>query len=107
MIDKNLEAAKLKYDGEIPISEHPAIRSVDACYKSSSKAMSLAKKHGSKLHVLHLTTAKEMELFETEIIRRILRLKSASIIFTSMTVLMINWVVGWFVIQQLRQEQTR
>ena len=65
MIDKNLEAAKLKYDGEIPISEHPAIRSVDACYKSSSKAVSLAKKHGSKLHVLHLTTAKEMELFET------------------------------------------
>ena len=65
MIDKNLEAAKLKYDGEIPISEHPAIRSVDACYKSSSKAVSLAKKHCSKLHVLHLTTAKEMELFET------------------------------------------
>ncbi len=65
MIDKNLEAAKLKYDGEIPISEHPAIRSVDACYKSSSKAVSLAEKHGSKLHVLHLTTAKEMELFET------------------------------------------
>ena len=65
MIDKNLEAAILKYDGEIPISEHPAIRSVDACYKSSSKAVSLAKKHGSKLHVLHLTTAKEMELFET------------------------------------------
>ena len=65
MIDNNLEAAKLKYDGEIPISEHPSIRSVDACYKSSSKAVSLAKKHGSKLHVLHLTTAKEMELFET------------------------------------------
>lgn len=64
MIERNLEAARLKYDGEIPISEHPAIRSVDACYKSSSKAVSLAKKHDAKLHVLHLTTAKEMELFE-------------------------------------------
>lgn len=64
MIQRNLEAARLKYNGEIPISEHPAIRSVDACYKSSSKAVSLAKKHDAKLHVLHLTTAKEMELFE-------------------------------------------
>ena len=64
MIQRNLEAARLKYNGEIPISEHPAIRSVDACYKSSSKAVSLAKKHDAKLHVLHLTTAKEMKLFE-------------------------------------------
>ena len=64
MIQRNLEAARLKYNGEIPISEHPAIRSVDSCYKSSSKAVSLAKKHDAKLHVLHLTTAKEMELFE-------------------------------------------
>ena len=64
MIQRNLEATRLKYNGEIPISEHPAIRSVDACYKSSSKAVSLAKKHDAKLHVLHLTTAKEMELFE-------------------------------------------
>jgi len=63
-IEKNLEAASLKYNGNIPIDEHPNIRSVDACYKSSSKAVNLAKKHGSKLHVLHLTTAKEMELFE-------------------------------------------
>ena len=63
-IERNLEAASLKYNGNIPIDEHPNIRSVDACYKSSSKAVNLAKKHGSKLHVLHLTTAKEMELFE-------------------------------------------
>ncbi len=63
-IEENLEAASLKHNGSIPVNEHPNIRSVEACYKSSSKAVSLAKKHGSKLHVLHLTTAKEMELFE-------------------------------------------
>jgi len=64
IIEQNLEAAKLKYNGNVPIDEHPNIRSVECCYKSSSKAVNLAKKHGSKLHVLHLTTAKEMELFE-------------------------------------------
>lgn len=64
MIEKNLETARQKYNGNIPIEEHPNIRSVDCCYKSSSKAVNLAKKHNSNLHVLHLTTAKEMELFE-------------------------------------------
>jgi dihydroorotase len=49
---------------DIPFSEHPNIRSADACYASSSLAVGLAKKYGTKLHVLHLTTAKEMELFE-------------------------------------------
>ena len=44
--------------------EHPKIRSEEACYLSSSLAVNLAKKHGTKLHVLHLTTAREMELFE-------------------------------------------
>ncbi|HJM71680.1 MAG TPA: amidohydrolase family protein, partial [Gammaproteobacteria bacterium] len=63
-IEENLEAANVKHNGSIPVNEHPNIRSVEACYKSSSKAVGLAKKHGSKLHVLHLTTAKEMELFE-------------------------------------------
>ena len=65
MILENLESARIKYNDNIPIKEHPNIRSVDACYKSSSKAVHLAKKHGSKLHVLHLTTEKEMELFES------------------------------------------
>ncbi|HAH67055.1 MAG: dihydroorotase [Gammaproteobacteria bacterium] len=64
MIEKSLETARQKYNGNIPIEEHPNIRSVDCCYKSSSKAVNLAKKHNSNLHVLHLTTAKEMELFE-------------------------------------------
>ena len=65
MILENLESARIKYNDNIPIKEHPNIRSVDACYKSSSKAVHLAKKYGSKLHVLHLTTEKEMELFES------------------------------------------
>lgn len=54
-----------KYGDEIPFKEHPNIRSAEACYKSSSFAVDLAKRHGSKLHVLHLTTAKEMELFSS------------------------------------------
>ena len=64
IIEQNIEAAKLKYNNDIPIAEHPNIRSVECCYKSSSKAVNLAKKYDSNLHVLHLTTAKEMELFE-------------------------------------------
>jgi dihydroorotase len=59
----NEAAAAEKYGEDIPFREHPSIRSVEACYKSSSFAVSLAKKHGSRLHVLHLTTAREMELF--------------------------------------------
>lgn len=59
----NEAAAREKYGEDIPFEEHPSIRSVEACYKSSSLAVGLAKKHGSRLHVLHLTTAREMELF--------------------------------------------
>ena len=57
-------AAEKKWGAAIPFSEHPNIRSEEACYKSSSLAVSLAKKYGTKLHVLHLTTEKELELFE-------------------------------------------
>ena len=57
-------AAEKKWGEAIPFSEHPNIRSEEACYKSSSLAVSLAKKYGTKLHVLHLTTEKELELFE-------------------------------------------
>ncbi len=59
------QAAHEKYGDDIPLWEHANIRSAEACYKSSSLAVGLAKKHGTKLHVLHLTTAKEMELFTT------------------------------------------
>jgi len=57
-------AATAKWGEDIPFSEHPNIRSVEACYASSSLAVGLARKHGTKLHVLHLTTAKELELFD-------------------------------------------
>jgi dihydroorotase len=53
-----------RYGDAVPIEAHPEIRSAEACYLSSSFAVGLAKKHGTRLHVLHLTTAREMELFE-------------------------------------------
>ena len=60
----NEAAAREEFGDDIPIHAHPRIRSVEACYKSSSFAISLAKRHGSRLHVLHLTTAKELDQFE-------------------------------------------
>lgn len=65
-IQRNLAEAKAKYGDDIPISAHPLIRSEEACYLSSSFAVNLAKKHNTRLHVLHLTTAKEMELFSND-----------------------------------------
>jgi len=53
-----------QYGEQIPMRFHPLIRSEEACWKSSSMAVELAKKHGTRLHVLHLTTAREMALFE-------------------------------------------
>ena len=66
-IRKNLKVAKEKYGDEIPIFEHPAIRSEEACYLSSSKAVALAKETGARLHVFHVSTAKELELFRNDI----------------------------------------
>ncbi|NVK65460.1 MAG: dihydroorotase [Flavobacteriales bacterium] len=63
-IRANLEAAKEKYGEDIPIRMHPIIRSEEACYLSSSAAVELAKKHGSRLHIFHISTAKELELFD-------------------------------------------
>ena len=60
----NEEAARQKYGQDVPMHEHPNIRSEEACYKSSSLAVELARRHGSRLHVLHLTTAKELEFFQ-------------------------------------------
>ncbi|MGH8481254.1 MAG: dihydroorotase [Nevskiaceae bacterium] len=61
---KALEAAaREKYGEDVPAAEHANIRPVECCYKSSALAVSLARKHGANLHVLHLTTAKELELF--------------------------------------------
>ncbi|MBC35672.1 MAG: dihydroorotase [Bacteroidetes bacterium] len=63
-VQKNWEKAKKKFGDDIPISEHPNIRSEEACYLSSSFAVGLAKEHNTRLHVLHISTAKELELFE-------------------------------------------
>ena len=59
----NEAKAREKYGDDVPMSEHPNIRSVEACFKSSSMAIELAQRHDALLHVLHLTTAREMELF--------------------------------------------
>ena len=65
-IKKNMEAAIKKFGEDIPISEHPKIRSAEACYISSSKAIELAKKTGARLHVFHLSTEKETHLFSNK-----------------------------------------
>jgi len=66
-IKTNLDYYKNKYRDDIPIKFHPIIRSEEACYISSSKAVELAKKTGARLHVFHLSTAKETNLFNNKI----------------------------------------
>lgn len=66
-IKNNLELQKSIYGDAIPIELHPKIRSEEACYISSSKAIRLAKKTGARLHVFHLSTAKELALFTNKI----------------------------------------
>ena len=66
-IKNNLEKYKEEYGEDIPVTAHHLIRSEEACYISSSKAVALAKKTGARLHVFHLSTAKEMELFTNKI----------------------------------------
>jgi dihydroorotase len=66
-IRKNLADFKEKYGDNCPIAYHPTIRSEEACYKSSSFAIGLAKKHGTRLHILHISTAKETFLFDNSL----------------------------------------
>lgn len=66
-IKDNTAKAKEKYGDDIPVEMHPVIRSEEACYLSSSFAASLAKKHNTRLHILHISTAKETELFRNDI----------------------------------------
>ena len=66
-IRKNTEEFRQRYGEEMPVTYHPLIRNEDACYKSSSFAFGLAKKHGTKLHILHISTAKETNLFDNTI----------------------------------------
>lgn len=65
-IKKNLQECVERYGDDIPIELHPKIRSEEACYLSSSKAVALAKKTGARLHVFHLSTARELKLFDNK-----------------------------------------
>ena len=66
-VQANLEKFKLQYGENIPVECHPEIRSVEACYKSTERIIKLAKKTGARLHVFHLSTAKELEFFTNKI----------------------------------------
>ena len=66
-IQNNLAIFKEQYGEDVPVTAHHLIRSAEACYISSSKAVALAKKTGARLHIFHLSTAKEMELFSNKI----------------------------------------
>lgn len=65
VIAANLDAWTARHGQEIPFAAHPVIRDAEACWRSSSLAVQLAREHGTRLHVLHLTTARELELFAT------------------------------------------
>lgn len=62
-----IHANKIKYPNVTDVSMHPVIRDVAACYESTEFTIALARKHGSRLHIAHVTTAKETELFSNEI----------------------------------------
>src|SRR5690606_548220 len=62
-IRNNTEAFRKEYGEDVPVKCHPLIRSSEACYKSSALAVSLARKYNTRLHILHISTARETELF--------------------------------------------
>lgn len=66
-IKHNMAVYKEKYGDNVPVECHPLIRSEEACYKSSSLAVELAKKYNTRLHILHISTAKELALFDNTI----------------------------------------
>lgn len=67
MVKENQKRIIAEYGEDIPAYFHPIIRNAEACYKSSSMAVELAKKHNTRLHILHISTAKELELFTNKI----------------------------------------
>lgn len=66
VIRKNIEIYRQKYGEDVPVSMHPYIRSREACFLSSSYAVSLAQQYNTRLHILHLSTADEMKLFRND-----------------------------------------
>ncbi len=67
IIQRNLAQFREKFGEDIPINAHPLIRSAEACFFSSEKAVSLARKHNARLHLLHLSTARELDLLQNDI----------------------------------------
>ena len=67
IIKRNMSIYKEMYGEDVPMECHPIIRSEEACYKSSALAVELAKKHNTRLHILHISTAKELTLFDNKI----------------------------------------
>lgn len=65
IIRNNLESAKARFGDDIPVYLHPVIRSEDACHRSTSLAVDLAEKYGTRLHILHLSTARELDLLKS------------------------------------------
>lgn len=66
-IRRNLAAARAQWGEDVPMTEHPLIRSEEACYKSSSLAVELATACNTRLHILHISTARELSLFRNDI----------------------------------------
>ena len=67
IIRKNSEIYRKKYGENIPVKMHPQIRSREACFRSSSRAVNLAKEYNTRLHILHLSTADELKLFSNDL----------------------------------------
>ena len=66
IINQNMKEAKERYGEDPDVTHHPEIRSVEACYESTALAVEMARRYGARLHVAHLTTARELELFTPE-----------------------------------------
>jgi dihydroorotase len=66
VIRTNVEAARARFGDDVPIYFHPVIRDAEACYRSSHLAVELAEKYNTRLHILHMSTARELELLSQE-----------------------------------------
>ena len=67
IVEHNEKVYREKYGDNVPVKFHPIIRSTEACYEATKRAIGLAKKHNARLHILHLTTAAETHLFRNDI----------------------------------------
>ena len=86
IINRNMAAAKAKYGEDPKVTHHPEIRSEEACYESTRLAVELATKHHARLHIAHLTTAKELDLIPSSHISHLSPLTSHLLITAEATV---------------------